>query len=119
MTIHSIVPCNGCRLCCRGDAVRLLPGDDPSHYKTVRHDTIRGALMLDHKPNGDCIYLASAGCSIHETKPLMCKEMDCRIIAQTITRKQALSGRYGGRAFFDLWNHGKRIAYTLKKEAQP
>lgn len=109
------VPCNGCTLCCKGDAVRLLPLDDAAQYRTVRHDSIRGALMLDHKPNGDCFYLEATGCSIHETKPFMCKEMDCRLLSQKITRKQALSGRYGGRRFFDLWKHGNRISYTLKK----
>ena len=52
------VPCNGCTLCCRGGAIRILPEDDATQYQTVPHDHFPGQLMLDHKENGECVYLA-------------------------------------------------------------
>lgn len=81
------VPCNGCTLCCHGDAIRILPGDDPEQYNTVPHDHFPSERMLSHKQNGDCLYLLSSGCSIHPTRPLMCKEMDCRNLARSIKKK--------------------------------
>ena len=60
------VPCNGCTLCCQGDAVRLQPEDSVTEYRTEPHPYIPGARMLAHKPNGECIYLDERGCSIHD-----------------------------------------------------
>lgn len=86
----SAVPCNGCTRCCeRGGMVRLLPADNPADYQTEPHPLARGQLMLAHKPNGKCIYLAEKGCSIHDRKPQMCREMDCRGIARSIGIEQA------------------------------
>jgi len=84
------VPCNGCTLCCeRWDLVRLMPGDDPALYQTERHPFLEGALMLAHKPNGDCVYLTAAGCSIHDHSPQQCREMDCRNIARGMNHADA------------------------------
>lgn len=83
------VPCNGCTRCCKGDALRLLPGDNPDEYLTEPHDFIPGALMLAHKANRECIYLGPSGCTIHDRRPLMCREMDCRLIAKLTTYTQA------------------------------
>ena len=55
MKLASEVPCGGCTRCCHSDAVRLLPSDDPSRYKTAPHPYIPEARMLAHAPNGDCI----------------------------------------------------------------
>jgi Fe-S-cluster containining protein len=55
------VPCNGCTLCCKGDAIRLTEEDNPDNYITETHPYISGALMLAHKPDGDCIYLNESG----------------------------------------------------------
>lgn len=73
------VPCDGCTACCRGERVILAPSDDPSTYLTVPAELDDGtpALMLDHKPNGDCIYLEDGGCSIHDRAPWACREFDC------------------------------------------
>lgn len=83
------VPCDGCTLCCRGDAVRLLPGDDPTQYRTEPHDRFPGELMLAHKPNGDCVYLGEHGCDNHANRPIMCRGMDCRLIPQRFSWTQA------------------------------
>lgn len=101
---ESAVPCNGCTRCCQGDAVRLLPGDDWRLYKTVPHEWMKGELMLDHKATGECIYLGDAGCTIHEQKPRMCREMDCRNIAARITYTQARKQR-----IVPIFNRGREL----------
>lgn len=100
------VPCNGCTLCCRGDAIRILPEDDPSRYQTEPHDRMAGHLMLAHKENGDCVYLGARGCTIQEDKPLMCKEMDCRRIATSLSWTQA---RKMGNFNIVVWKRGKEL----------
>lgn len=102
----SNVPCNGCTLCCHGDAIRLLPDDDPAQYQTVPHEHFPGELMLDHKENGECIYLMSGGCGIHNRKPMMCLEMDCRRIAKTIKKRDLK--RYN--IPMAVWNKGRLLA---------
>ena len=75
-----IVPCGKCVACCQGDAIILHPedGDDVSLYKTEVHD---GRLMLAHKYNKDCYYLdRKKGCTIHNYRPLVCREFDCAVI---------------------------------------
>ena len=112
----SIVPCNGCTLCCRGDAVRLLPADDPNQYITEPHSIIKGALMLAHKPNGECIYLGEGGCTIHDTSPQQCKEMDCRRIAAKITFTQARKMTKTGYFNMRVWQKGRDLANVKKKK---
>ena len=77
--IVNTVPCNGCTQCCQGDAIYLKKGDNPALYKTTYDDN--GRLMLDHKKNLDCIYLdRNKGCTIHDYRPIVCKELDCAIL---------------------------------------
>lgn len=104
--ISGNVPCNGCTLCCLGDAIRILPQDDPSQYQTVPHDHFPGQLMLDHKPNGECVYLTSDGCGIHGSKPIMCVEMDCRRVAKTIKKRDLKRYNLPLR----VWNKGRSLA---------
>lgn len=100
------VPCNGCTLCCIGDAIRILPEDDALQYKTVPHEHFPGQLMLDHKPNGECIYLDGEGCGIHDRKPMMCAEMDCRRIAKTVKKRDLKKYNVPLR----VWNKGRLLA---------
>ena len=100
------VPCNGCTLCCLNDAIRILPEDDASKYQTVPHEHFIGHLMLDHKPNGECVYLTNNGCGIHDTKPTMCREMDCRRIFKSV--KQRNLKRYN--IPMRVWNKGKQLS---------
>lgn len=104
-----VVPCDGCTRCCHRDAVRLLAGDDLSQYRTEPHPYMPEARMLAHKPNGDCLYLGEYGCTIHDTKPLMCREMDCRRIAQAITWTQARKMEARGALRMDIWRRGKEL----------
>lgn len=107
----TIVPCNGCTLCCKGDTIRLLPEDNPLAYQTEPHERFPGELMLAHKENGDCVYLGESGCTIQETKPAMCRTMDCRAIFLHYPnqRKFMRAKRTGIPLSFDLWNRGKEL----------
>ena len=102
--ITNDVPCNGCVLCCKSDIIRLLSEDKPDEYDTISHPLLKGQLMLNHKDNGDCVYLRSYGCSINNRKPQMCREMDCRIIAQNMTFFKA--HRLGNEK---IWKRGKEL----------
>ena len=108
------VPCNGCTLCCKGDAIRILPGEDASKFKTVPHwKWPHTERMLDHKPNGDCVYLGDTGCTIHHDKPLMCQQMDCRNLAQKVSFTQARKAAKSGFPF-RVWRRGKDLLGEAK-----
>lgn len=99
------VPCAECTLCCKnGDMLRLLPSDNPDHYQTKKHPLMEDSLMLDHKKNGDCIYLRSYGCLIHNRRPQMCREMDCRLIAKKVSRYKAKTLGSAG-----VWDRGNEL----------
>lgn len=103
----TIVPCNGCTICCKGDAVRLLPGDGLKYF-VEPHPIFKGEWMLAHKPNGDCIYLGDSGCTIHDSTPRQCREMDCRTIATNLTRSQAQQMRA-----LPVWNRGNELTNSI------
>ena len=104
MSIELFVPCNGCTRCCKGDALRLLPEDDLSQYQTVPHWLNPTERMLDHKANGDCFYLGDTGCTIHESRPKMCREMDCRVLATQLTWTQARKMHV-----ITVWRRGREL----------
>jgi hypothetical protein len=103
------VPCSGCTRCCKGDAIRLLPGDAVETYQTVPHPYFTVSLMLDHKPNGDCIYLDDKGCTIHERRPRQCREMDCRLLATKITFTQVRKMSARNQLKLPVWQKGKEL----------
>lgn len=75
---HRTLACNGCTFCCQSDSIYLHPekGDNPDDYKTEKY---RSRDVLQHKLNGDCIYLnRSTGCSIWGKQPYTCRHLDCR-----------------------------------------
>lgn len=69
--------CAGCRKCCLGDTITLLPehGDNPANYKTRLVD---GKRQLAKGRDGNCVYLGKAGCQIHGRAPFTCRRHDCR-----------------------------------------
>ncbi len=70
------IDCGACRKCCTGfQAVALVEGEDTFDYRC--HQAGPGVWMLDHKPNGDCVYLGPDGCTIWERHPTVCKVFDC------------------------------------------
>lgn len=103
------VPCNGCRLCCQKDAIRILPHEDPEQWQTEPHDYYKGERMLAHKPNGDCIYLGDTGCTIHGSTPMQCRTMDCRNIAQAMTWTKARKMAKSGLNKISVWKRGKEL----------
>jgi len=109
------VPCNGCTLCCQGDVIRLLPEDDASIYHTVPHSHISNALMLAHKPNGDCIYLDERGCSIHDHAPSLCRGADCRSIAMKIDFETARKFHLTNKLDMRVWNQGRKLLEAMKR----
>jgi Fe-S-cluster containining protein len=117
--IATNVPCNGCTLCCRGyQAIILHPecGDDAAKYQTVEVPnplTGEPALMVEQKPNGDCIYLGEQGCSIYEDRPIICRGYDCRKHYMTLTKavRQALVEK--GMASKDTFAAGKQRIGSL------
>lgn len=67
--------CNGCRKCCLGEMIVLMPGDDPTQYKTKM---LQGKHILKHGKDGNCVYLGKRGCQIYNRQPAMCRMFDCR-----------------------------------------
>ena len=110
------VPCDGCFLCCKGDAIRLTEEDNPDDYITEAHPYIPGALMLAHKQNGDCIYLVDSGCSIHDHEPLLCRNADCRSIALKYNFSTAMRLHQMKRIDIRVWDKGNELLKKLKEE---
>jgi Fe-S-cluster containining protein len=110
------VPCDGCTLCCQGDAIRLLKEDNPDEYLTEPHSFIRGALMLAHKPNGDCIYLEENECSIHNRAPSLCRTADCRAIAYKYDFETALKLHEAGSIDLRVWDRGNELIKKMRDE---
>ncbi|MFH0990373.1 MAG: YkgJ family cysteine cluster protein [bacterium] len=103
------VPCNGCILCCQGDVLRLESEDNAAEYQTEPHPTIPNALMLAHKPNGDCIYLDELGCTIHDRAPSLCRIADCRTIARRLDFETAMGLHRIGKLDIRVWDQGRKL----------
>lgn len=112
------VPCNGCTFCCQGDVIRLEEEDRVEEYQTEPHPYIAGALMLAHKPNGECTYLNDRGCSIHGRAPLLCRVADCRAVAVKIDFETARQLHAVGRLDFRVWNKGHELIEQMRREAR-
>ncbi len=115
------VPCNGCTACCRNDLIVLHPelGDRAEDYETMVAPfpiTGKPVLALKHKPEGGCIYLGEAGCTIHDRAPAICREFDCRRFYLSMTRaerRRLLHQNILDRAVLAA---GKARLHTLKKD---
>lgn len=110
------VPCNGCTLCCQGDAVRLEPEDLDRGYRTEPHPSIPGALMIAHAPNGHCTYLGDQGCTIHDRAPALCRAADCRAIALRIDFDSAHRLHRLGRLDLRVWDQGHKLLAPMIEE---
>lgn len=89
------VPCGACRICCQKSLILILPehGDDPLQYRTKQ---LNGLTVLEHKENGDCIYLDEHGCSIHGRAPIICRVYSCVDQYRSMSRaerKQAIKDK--------------------------
>lgn len=106
------VPCDGCTLCCRGDAVRILPDEDVSQWKTEPHEYFPGERMLAHDKNHNCIYLGEGGCTIHDHRPEMCGTLDCRQLARLFSFTKARKLSKEGKLHMSVWRRGKDLLKT-------
>jgi hypothetical protein len=83
------VPCTGCTACCKQDLIRLDPERDDMDAFAWHYEG--GRPTLDRKQNGECVYLAPAGCGIHDRAPTVCRAFDCRVLEMTVPpRVQAI-----------------------------
>jgi hypothetical protein len=82
-------------------------------YQTEPHPYITGALMIAHKPNGECIYLDERGCSIHERAPSMCRTADCRSLAARINFESAKALHQLGRLDIRVWDQGNKLLEVM------
>jgi hypothetical protein len=89
--------------------VRLEPEDQAGEYQTEPHPYIPGALMIAHKPNGECVYLKDGGCSIHDRAPSLCRIADCRSIAARFDFEAARSLHAIGRIDIRVWDQGRKL----------
>lgn len=119
------VPCSGCTACCDNDLLILHPecGDDPTQYETqVCINPVTGlpAEALAHKPEGGCVYLTEAGCSIHDRAPAICREFDCRRFYQSLvdqmTRPERRQLVKSGKVGADVLKAGRDRLHTLEFE---
>ncbi len=92
---NTIIQCGECTACCRNTMV-ILRDDETGYADTiVRVASGDQYRILQSRPNGDCVYLTNHGCSIHDHKPAMCREYDCRevymamIVAKTRRERRA------------------------------
>lgn len=115
------VPCGTCTACCKKGAIILHPehGDDPAKFQTtIRKHPITGepAHFVNHKANGECIYLGDTGCTIHATAPHICTTFDCR---RAFLNAPRLMAKFGvGKDDLDrrVMKAGRRRLHTLPKE---
>jgi hypothetical protein len=77
------VPCNGCTACCCHPLVDIHPILDPperlQHLDLERRED--GTLALKRKPDGACVHLGPAGCTVYQHRPLGCRAYDCRVLS--------------------------------------
>lgn len=80
--------CNSCGLCCKLFYINLSKKEYQSgKYQTILqdHGTIEnfskakecGANLLAKKEDGSCVYLINNQCSIHATRPEVCRDFFC------------------------------------------
>lgn len=117
MTKLGDVPCGGCHHCCQREVIAILPdhGDDPKRYA---HDIIvspgQGPIaILKHKPNGDCVYLGSNGCTIHGNAPFLCRVFDCRQWFRGHSRAERRKMVEASPGTRDVFDAGRERLHTL------
>lgn len=70
------VPCNGCNACCRS---ALLVKLTDAEAERLPHELHKGRKVLPHRGRDCALFDAEQNrCSIYETRPIACREYDCR-----------------------------------------
>lgn len=88
------VPCGDCRECCWHDHVEINPTydqpEDVAHLDTVQLED--GTTVLRQMPDGRCVHLGDAGCTVYAHRPKACRAYDCRMYALLGGREEYQSG---------------------------
>jgi Fe-S-cluster containining protein len=90
--------CDGCRACCLGDTIILMPekGDRPQKWpgntELVLQGPNAGKTALKKGSDGNCVFLDEKGCTIHGKAPHMCGYYDCRVHVLNV---EAREGQFG------------------------
>ena len=83
------VPCASCTLCCETLSPHLAPDEiasgkyplslvQPSPAQLLNNPEIGPIVTLYRKPEGGCGMFINGKCSIYETRPIACRQFDCR-----------------------------------------
>lgn len=110
MSQHADVPCGSCSACCKKDTIKLGPKDDLSLYKWHLEN---GVPVLDRKANGECIYHKN-GCSIHASRPDVCKRFDCRVLFLITPKDKRRIRVQQNPTMRNVYDAGKRRLSTLE-----
>lgn len=65
--------------------------------------------MIAHGSDGNCIYLGTNGCGIHDRAPSLCRSADCRELARTMSFERALALHKAGRLDLRIWDRGRGL----------
>lgn len=87
---ESDVPCGECMVCCmscyfvyiRPDEIEALAAI-PKQWLFPAPGMPRGIALLMYDKKGKCPMLSGNGCSIHASRPRVCRKYDCRIFPAT------------------------------------
>ena len=73
--------CNACSRCCYDKRImvnpyelaRLARNRGVSTTEMIADFTVGGGVALKTQPNGACVFLGPAGCTVHADRPLVCR----------------------------------------------
>jgi Fe-S-cluster containining protein len=94
-------------------------GDDVSSYEhiTIEMPGPSGGVeklnLVKKGADGNCIYLGSDGCTIHDRAPSICREFDCRRFFLSKTRNERRALLKSGMASSDVIRAGRERLGTL------
>jgi len=70
------------------DVLEMMNVVSEEFLQAVRRHSGFAIIQLQHKENGDCIYLGKEGCTIYDRRPQVCRKFDCRAMFLSQTREQ-------------------------------
>jgi hypothetical protein len=112
------VPCGTCTLCCRTLIVPLAHEEFEQYAWAwvVAPNGQRLGRALQRRPNGECVYLAENGCSIHGRAPHICQKFDCRELFLNSDRAGRRAAIKSGKLPKSLFDRGREMVRAAKKE---
>lgn len=105
--------CMGCTKCCDGDPIPLDPRyDDIASYA---YEVASGLLLLKRSSgSNNCVYLTTEGCGIHDRKPKVCRDFDCRAyyLAKSRSPTAVINDRLNHPRRYQVLMEGRRRVST-------